>query len=122
MRVTKEQIVNGIVSYIETDVIPQVGDKSIQIIAATAVKMVRANNALIDSFFENKTMQAVLGKCDDGTYEIEDVFRSIAESVQQFGPFPVEIPPIPFISPSEKTLSFTDKDINEIRRRIERSN
>ena len=122
MRVSKEQIVNGVVSYIETEVVPQVGEKSMQIIAATAVKMVKANTKLIDTFFENKSVQAILGKNEDGTYEIEDVFKSLAESVRQYGPFPIEIPPIPFTSPTEKTLSLNDSDINEIRRRIERSN
>lgn len=122
MRVTKEQIVNGIASYVETEVVPQVGEKSMQIIAAAAVKMVKANTKLIDSFFENKTIQTILGKSDDGTYEIEAVFQSLAESVRQYGPFPIEIPPIPFFSPTEKTLSLNDSDINEIRRRIERSN
>lgn len=122
MRVTKEQIVNGIVSYVETEVVPQVGEKSMQIIAATAVKMVKSNTKLIDSFFENKNVQTILGKSEDGTYEIEAVFQSLAESVRQYGPFPIEIPPIPFFSPTEKTLSLNDSDINEIRRRIERSN
>lgn len=122
MRVTKEQIVNGVISYIETEVVPQVGEKSMQIIAATAVKMVKANTKLIDSFFDNKSIQTILGKSDDGTYEIEAVFQYLAESIRQYGPFPIEIPPIPFVSPTEKTLSLNDSDINEIRRRIERSN
>lgn len=122
MRVTKDQIINGVVSYVEGEVIPQVGDKATQIIAAIAVKSVKANTKLIDSLFENQMVRTLLEEDENGTYELDNVFRNVAESIRQFGPFPVEIPPIPFISNSEKLLTFTDSDVNEIKRRIERSN
>lgn len=122
MRVTKEQIVNGIMSFVESEVVPQVGDKATQIIIGTAVNLLKTNTALIDNFFGNPMVQTVFHKSEDGTYEIEDVFQSMADSIKKYGPFPVEIPPVPFISPSEKMLSFSEADINEIKRRIERSN
>ena len=121
MRVKKEQIINGIMSFVESEVIPQVGDKPTQIIVGTAVNLLKTNTALIDKFFENPMVQTVFHKSEDGTYEIEEVFQSMADSVKKYGPFPVEIPAIPFISPSDKLLSFSEADINEIKRRIERS-
>lgn len=121
MRVKKEQIINGIMSFVESEVIPQVGDKPTQIIVGTAVNLLKTNTALINQFFENPMVQTVFHTSDDGTYEIEDVFQSMADSVKKYGPFPVEIPAIPFISPSDKLLSFSEADINEIKRRIERS-
>lgn len=122
MRVTKDQIINGIISYVEGEVIPQVGDRATQIIAAIAVKSVKSNTKLIDSLFENQMMKMLFEQDENGTYELENVFNNVAESIRQFGPFPVEIPPIPFISNSEKLLTFTESDVNEIKRRIERSN
>lgn len=122
MRVTKDQIINGIVSYAENEVIPQVGDKATQIIAAIAVKSIKANTKLIDSLFENPMLKTLLEEDADGTYELDIVFGNVAESIRQYGPFPIEIPPIPFVSNSEKLLTFTDSDVNEIKRRIERSN
>lgn len=121
MRVKKEQIINGIMSFVESEVIPQVGDKPTQIIVGTAVNLLKTNTALIDKFFENPMVQTVFHKSEDGTYEIEEVFQSMADSVKKYGPFPVEIPAIPFVSPSDKILSFSEADINEIKRRIERS-
>lgn len=121
MRVTKDQIVNGIIAYAENDVIPKIDDKSIQIIATIAVKSIQANAKLVDSIFENPTVKILLDCGEDGTYEIESLFRTIEDSVKQYGPFPVELPQIPFVSPSEKTLSFTESDVSEMKRRIERS-
>lgn len=123
MRVTREQIVNGITSYIESEVIPQINDdKATQIIASIAVKTVKANTKLVDSVFDNPMVKAILDVGEDGTYEIEGLFKTIEESVREFGAFPVELPAIPFISPAIKTLKFNDKDVDEIKRRIERSN
>ena len=122
MRVTKDQIINGVISFVETDVIPQVDDKATQIIASIAVKAVKANTKLVDSVFENQLVKTLLDVGEDGTYEIEGLFKSIEESVREFGAFPVELPAVPFISPTEKTLKFDAKDVSEIKRLIERSN
>lgn len=123
MRVTRDQIVNGIASFVETDVIPMIDDdKATQIIASIAVKAVKANTKLVDSVFENQMIKTLLEVDEDGTYEIEGLFKSIEESVREFGAFPVELPAIPFISPTVKTLKFDAKDVSEIKRLIERSN
>lgn len=121
MKVTKDQIIKGILTYAENEVIPMVDDKSTQIIASIAIKSIAANTKLIDSVFENPTVKALLNCDGEGMYEIDPLFKVIEDSVNQYGPFPVEIPPIPFVSPSVKTLSFSEADISEIKRRIERS-
>lgn len=121
MRVSKDQLVNGIVSYAEYEVIPKINDKATQIMASIAIKSIRANSKLLDSVFGSSTVKTLLEEDENGTYEIEGLFQSITESVKQYGPFPVEIPPIPFVSPSDKILSFTEADISELKRRIERS-
>ena len=71
---------------------------------------------------ENQMIKTLLEVDEDGTYEIEDLFKLIEESVREFGAFPVELPAIPFISPTVKTLKFDAKDVSEIKRLIERSN
>lgn len=122
MRVTKEHIVNGITSYAELEVIPQIEDKSTRIIASVAVKAIKANNSLLDSVFSSPMLKEILHEDANGTYEIGEIFRYLEESVKEFGPFPVIIPPIPFISPDEKLLSFNENDVSNIKRYIERSN
>ena len=120
MRVSKARLVNGIADYVENEVIPQIEDKPTQIVISVAVKSILANPKLIDPIFNNSIFSSLLSKNKDG-YELEGLFNAIEESVKQYGPFPIVIPPIPVISPIEKTLSFTDSDVQEIKRRIERS-
>ena len=122
MRVTKQQIVNGIVSYIESEVLPQVDDRSVKILASIAIKSIQSNSKMQDMIFANLVVKTLLIEDESGTYEIDELFRVVSESIDQYGSFPVEIPPIPLISPSQKTLSFNGQDIAEMKRRIERSN
>lgn len=120
MRVSKAQLVNGVMNYVENEVIPQVGDKPTQIIASILVKSIKANNKLVDSVLDNEMVKGLLDQNEDG-YEIDGLFDAFRESVIQYGPFPVTIPAIPVVSPVEKTLSFSESDVSEIKRRIERS-
>jgi hypothetical protein len=122
MKVTKEQIVNGVDSFAEAEVIREVDDKATHILAAIFIRYVKAKTKLVDSIFESQTVKTFLKADESGMYEIDELFQIVTESIRQYGPFPVEIPPIPFISPSEKTLKFNEADVSEIKKRIERSN
>lgn len=122
MRVTKEQLIKGTIEYIGEDVIPQItDDKALQILLDIMVNSVKANSKLADPIFENNTVKTFLKCNDDGTYDLEGSFNIISSSVKKYGPFPVVIPPIKYVSPKEKELSFTESDIAELKRRIERS-
>ena len=121
MRVTKDQIVNGVVTFIETEVIPQISDRSTQFVMGVAVNAVKANKKLVDSIFANQLVKIVLDESADGTYELDNLLVSINDSIRQYGPVPVEIPSIPLISPAGSTLKFSESDIAEMKRRIERS-
>lgn len=121
MRVTRDQLVNGIVSFVENDVIPKVEERPMRVIMGTAIYAIRANSKLLDSVFEHPTIKALLDKDDEGLYETEVLFRALGDSMKKYGSFPVIIPPIPFVSPTEKTLTFNESDISELITRIERS-
>ena len=120
MRVRKSQLVKGFLNYIENEVIPQVDDKTTQILASVAVKSVKANPAIADKFLENALVKPLLDENEDG-YNIDTLFNAIGESISQYGSFTVTIPAVPLLSPSEKIFSFKQSDFDEIRRRIERS-
>lgn len=120
MRVKREAIVNGILSYIEDEVIPKIDDKATQIIASVGTGYARGNPKFVDNIFSEGAIKALLDDDGSGTYEISGLFGAMEDSIRKYGGFPVQIPPIPLISPSEKSLKFTEDDIAEIRRRIER--
>lgn len=122
MRVKKERIVKGVADYMLNDVIPTMtDDKAMQIILDVAVHSIEANPKLADMVFESNTVKTFFKYNDDGTYEIEETFNRFADAIKRYGYFPVVIPPIKWISPNEKTFSFTESDIAEIKKRIERS-
>lgn len=121
MRVDRDHLVNGFVAYMENEVIPKISDdKAAQILISVWVKSMRTNQKLIDSILEQSFVKALLDKDDDGTYEIEGLFRNLRESVAKYGSFPITIPPIPLISPTEKTMKFDGNDISDLQNRIER--
>lgn len=123
MRVSKTQIINGFIDYIENEVVPKMGaDRSMQIIIDVGANMVRTNSKLTDAIFAHPILASLLEQDDGGMYEIEKLFDTLEASVQKFGYLPITINPIPIISPSEKELKFTTDDIAEIKKRIERSN
>lgn len=120
MRVKKDNIVNGIVSYVENEVIPKIGDKATQIIASVGVNAIRSNTKLVDAVFNNGIVKVLLDDDGSGTYETDGLFDAVQDSLEKYGNFPLQIPPIPIISPVEKQLTFTPADIAEIRHRVER--
>lgn len=121
MRVEKSQIIEGIASYVENEVIPKISDdRAAQIIISVWINSLKTNQKLVDSILDQGFVKALLDKDENGMYEIENLFRTFADSVEKYGYFPVNIPPIPLISPTEKALKFDKNDILEIKRRIER--
>ena len=120
MRVKKDNIVNGIVSYVENEVIPKIGDRATQIIASVGANAIRSNTKLVDAIFDNGVVKVILDDDGSGTYETDGLFNAIQDSIEKYGNFPLQIPPIPIVSPTEKQLTFTSADIAEIRHRIER--
>lgn len=120
MRVTKSQIVHGVTSYIQSDILPQmVGSRSMQIIVSIGANAVAANNKLVNTLFENQIVKALLDDDGSGTYDLTGLVDAITKSIQQYGSFPVKVPAIPLISPAEFTLSLTADDVDAMRRKIE---
>ena len=121
MRVSKSQLINGFLTYVENEVVPGIkDDKTKQIIFSIAIKAIRTNPAIADKLLENQVIKTLLDQNEDG-YEIDGLFDAITDSIKEYGPFTIEIPAIPIISPVENVLSFSESDVAEIKRRIERS-
>lgn len=119
MSVTKQQIVNGIIKYINAEVINKIPDKPLKIALAIGVSMIDKKPEVIDAFFEDDRISKILNKKDDGTYDIGEIIEVIENTLAQYGDFPIKIPPIKFISPTEKELSFSTSDIRKLKDYIE---
>ena len=115
MYVDKKQITKGITRFIEDAVIPEVSDKGFQIILNIGVTAIKSNNALLDKLFDHDIFKAV-SKYDPKTgYDIDLVCSILEQSIEKTGYFPVKIPSISFISPTEKELKFSAKDVEKLK-------
>lgn len=120
MRVTKSQIVHGVIDYIQSDILPQmIGARSMQIIVSIGANAITTNHKLVDSVFDNSMVRTLLDDDGSGTYDLSGLVDAMTKSIRQYGNFPVKVPAIPLISPTEFTLSLTAEDIDSMRRKIE---
>ena len=120
MRVTKAQIVNGIVSFIRDELFPKMDDdRALKILFSVAVNAIKANDKLVDKWLNNDIIRALIDADDSGTYDIERMMDWIRRSVEEYGAFPVSVPPIPLISPREIVIKLSAPDIAAIQRQIE---
>ena len=120
MRVTKSQIVHGVTDYIQSDILPSLANgRGLQIIVSIGANAIAANNKLADTIFENQMVRALIDDDGSGTYDIGGLADAMKNSIEQYGSFPVQIPAIPLISPTELTIKLSADDVAAMRRRIE---
>ena len=120
MRVTKSQIVHGVTDYIQSNILPQLGNgRGMQIIVSIGANAIAANHKMVDAVFDNQIVRAMLDDDGSGTYDLAGLVDAMTKSIQQFGTFPIQVPAIPLISPVEFTLSLSADDVDAMRSRIE---
>lgn len=115
MTVTKQQIINGLVKYMNEEVIDKIIDKPLKIAIATGIAILQTNPDIANKFLDDDMASMVLGKKDDGTYDVSTILGTLKSSIDKYGDFPVKIPAIKFISPTEKELYFSGKDIEKLK-------
>ena len=120
MRVTKNQIVNGLASYVQQEIMSKMDDdRALKILFSIGVNAIKANDRLIDKYLSNDIVRALIDDDGSGNYDIERLMDWIKTSVEEYGAFPVIVPPIPLVSPREITLKLGPSDIIAIQRQIE---
>ena len=120
MRVTRNQIVNGLVAYIQQEIMPKMDDdRALKILFSVAVNAIKANDKLIDKYLSNDIVRTLIDDDGSGNYDVERLMDWIRTSVEEYGAFPVIVPPIPLVSPREITLRLGPSDIIAIQRQIE---
>lgn len=111
MIVNKSDMINGVCRYIDEQVVPSLeDDKAMQIILSVCINYLKSNRN-IESLFDNEYIKLLL--CEEsGGYNIDILFSSISSAIEKYGYFPVTLPPIKFISPTQKELKFSKSDVN----------
>lgn len=113
MTVTKNQLVNGVVKFIETDLIPDIGDRNMKFVLSMAKDSLKENPDLADSFLNSPMVSTLIGETE-GEYNITQFSTILKEVLSEYSSYPVTIPKIPLFSPVEKTLKVTAEDIDKL--------
>jgi len=122
MRVNKAQIINGITAYIQQEIFPKMDDdRALKILFSVGVNAVKANDKLIDKWLGNDIIRALIDDDGSGNYDVDRLMDWLKISVEEYGAFPVSVPPIPLISPREITIKLGPSDISAIKHQIEQS-
>ena len=111
MNVTRQQIINGFVKYTKEEVIDKIIDKPLKMAIAAGISILEINPSIASTFFDNDIISKILNVKDDGTYDIDIAIEILKKTMDEYGDFPVKIPAIKFISPTEKELSFSSRDV-----------
>ena len=114
MNVTKSQIINGFIKYAKAEIINKIIDKPLRMILAAGISALEVNPLIADSIFENSFIAKVFNE-QAGYYNLDSIFEIIEKTIDEYGDFPITIPAIKFISPTEKELSFNSRDIHKLK-------
>ena len=117
MTVTKKQLVNGVVRFIETDLIPQIGDRNTKFVLAMAKDSLREDGDIADEFFRSPMVSSLV-KEHDGEYDLTRLSSILRGVLSEYQSFPVTIPKIPLFSPTEKVLKITAEDVDRLMKYI----
>lgn len=117
-KINSEQLVNGLMKYLNAEIIPHVSDTFTKLLLKTLVISSQANapayTKTVDSMVSNPFIAELL-KVEDGLLDIEGFIDALRQAVNEVGELAVKIPPIKFISPEEKTLRFNSEDISKLK-------
>lgn len=117
-KINSEMLVDGIIEYVDTKVIPNIEDKFLKIVLKTvlvgASQKKNAYEKLIKEYLKNSFIQDIFDVEDD-SFDIELLIESLKTAIDQYGDLRFVFPPVKFISPEEKILSFNAKDLSDLK-------
>lgn len=113
MKVTKKQINDGVTKFITETLIPNNHDGQLKAVLYMMKDTIRKKPDTIDYFLDNPVISSSIIQEDD-MYEIghfTDTMRSILEDCDYY---PITVPEVPLLSPSEKVLKITSSDFEAL--------
>ena len=117
-KIKSEQLVTGVIKYLNVEIIPCIEDKFTKLLLRTMTISVESNldsyTKLVDEFVRKPFISDLL-KTEKDVFEIESLIDAVRQAVNECGELVIKIPPVKFISPEEKTLSFNNADISKLK-------
>lgn len=113
MEVSKGQLISGIVKYVKNEVLKKIPDKPFKMTLSAGINLIEVKPEVADVIFDHPIL-----KNENDMYDIDLLEQIVVTTINEYGDFPVTIPAIKFISPTEKELRFTMEDIKKLREYI----
>lgn len=113
MEVSKAQIINGVVNYMKAEVISKIPDKGFRMTLSAMVNLAEARPEVCDVIFNHPLLHS-----ESGVYDIDLLDQVLIKTIEEYGDFPITIPAIKFISPTEKEMRFTADDVRKLKNYI----
>lgn len=111
--IKKEDLINGVIKFIGSELIPYVGDRNTKFVLAMAKDSLKEDPDLADDFLHSPMVSSLI-KEDDGEYDISHFFTILKSVLAEYNSFPVTIPKIPLFSPTEKVLKITSEEVDKL--------
>lgn len=115
MEVNKNQIVNGIIKYIKSDVLTHIPDKNFRTVATAAVLVITNKPGTLNPLFENAFVKML--ETPNG-YNVDTLSDALKQAMAETGGITITIPAIKFLMPEEKELTFNSADVDSIMKYI----
>ena len=120
--VRKEQIINGLMAFIQNEVIRKSYDPVFKVVAEIAMESLTRNNELVDSFLCNPMVKSFMKRDDvTGMYDLDEAMTIIGEVLNKNGGIDVTVPSVPFLMPKGMKIHFNSDDINNLHSYIQRA-
>ena len=117
-KITSKQLISGVVKYLTAEIIPCVDDTftklALKTLAITADTRTPAYIKAVENLLQNPLISDIVA-AQDGTFEVESIIDAVRQAVDECGELTIKIPPVRFISPEEKTLTFKASDISSLK-------
>ena len=111
--VTKHDIINGVIRFIETDMAKASGATTSKLIVLLAKNVLKKNEDVVDSFLENPIAKTLLTE-QDGMYDLSTLMSVLKDTANEMGCISLNIPKVPFLLPEGDEIRLSVADINTI--------
>lgn len=111
--VTKHNIINGVVKFIENDMSRASGSTTSKMIVLLAKNVLKRNGDIVDTFLENPIAKTLLTE-QDGKYDLTTLMSVLKDTANEMGYISLSIPKVPFLLPDGDEIRLSVNDINVI--------
>lgn len=111
--VTRNQIVNGIVKFIESDMSAASGNGTSKFIVSLAKNALKKHPEIVDSVMENSLIKSVIPS-ENGSYDIAPLTQMLKDTMTETGSLPLKLPKIPLLLPDGDEIRLNASDIDKI--------